>query len=277
MSTKGKHWTQKKDKEHICLFCGEKFLSGRIDAKYCSKDCGRKASNVRTGHCTYDKKGTLIYKTCAQCGKDFQTDNPRRIFCSRSCKDFVRNKNVYKSKHPNARTMREIHEAKIERERVKAEERKRYVEEMERRKAEKKAERERIKQQNIDYWQNYTAVHTCEICNKDFEAHYPTTKYCSDKCRMKSSKTKRRYKDITVDRGINLYKLARRDNNICQLCGLEVNWNDYSKTETTVVCGNMYPSIDHINPISLGGLHSWDNVQLAHRICNTRKNNRFIG
>lgn len=28
-------------------------------------------------------------------------------------------------------------------------------------------------------------------------------------------------------------------------------------------------------PISKGGLHSWDNVRLAHRICNRRKGNHM--
>ena len=41
------------------------------------------------------------------------------------------------------------------------------------------------------------------------------------------------------------------------------------------IAGNDYPSIDHIIPISKGGQHTWDNVQLAHMICNSIKNNKM--
>lgn len=29
-----------------------------------------------------------------------------------------------------------------------------------------------------------------------------------------------------------------------------------------------------VRPLSKGGLHAWDNVRLAHRICNTKKCDR---
>ncbi|WP_158070491.1 HNH endonuclease [Streptomyces luteocolor] len=37
----------------------------------------------------------------------------------------------------------------------------------------------------------------------------------------------------------------------------------------------MSPSLDHVIPLSRGGSHRRDNVQLAHLRCNLRKNNRF--
>jgi 5-methylcytosine-specific restriction endonuclease McrA len=36
----------------------------------------------------------------------------------------------------------------------------------------------------------------------------------------------------------------------------------------------MGPSLDHIVPVSLGGTHTWANVQLAHLRCNVSKGNR---
>ncbi len=54
-----------------------------------------------------------------------------------------------------------------------------------------------------------------------------------------------------------------RDKNICQLCKEPINWNDY----------NLYPTLDHIIPISKNGAHTKNNIQLAHRICNLLKNN----
>lgn len=34
------------------------------------------------------------------------------------------------------------------------------------------------------------------------------------------------------------------------------------------------PSVDHVKPLAKGGKHSWRNVVLAHRICNTLKSDR---
>lgn len=86
---------------------------------------------------------------------------------------------------------------------------------------------------------------------------------------------RRKYAAIMVDADISLRKLACRDGDQCQICGLFVDWHDAEEVDGTVICGGMYPSIDHIKPISRGGLHAWDNVQLAHRKCNSYKCDRY--
>ena len=71
-------------------------------------------------------------------------------------------------------------------------------------------------------------------------------------------------------------KLYKRDDGICKICGKKCNYNDYREDENgSFIAGNDYPSIDHIVPISKGGQHTWDNVQLAHMICNSIKNNKI--
>ena len=47
----------------------------------------------------------------------------------------------------------------------------------------------------------------------------------------------------------------------------------YGIKSLTFISGNNYPSIDHVIPVSKGGTHTWDNVKLAHRHCNTMKSN----
>lgn len=66
---------------------------------------------------------------------------------------------------------------------------------------------------------------------------------------------------------ITLIEVAKRDNNICQICGGVVDWGDIENGHIR----RMYPTIDHIVPLSKGGRHTWENVQLAHMSCNAHK------
>lgn len=66
---------------------------------------------------------------------------------------------------------------------------------------------------------------------------------------------------VTADKNIIIKKLYERDNGICQICKQPCKYED--------------KSIDHIIPLSKGGSHTWDNVQLAHLSCNVTKGNRI--
>lgn len=68
--------------------------------------------------------------------------------------------------------------------------------------------------------------------------------------------------------GITLQKLIKRDGLTCAICGLPC----FYFGEPTA---DLYPTMDHLVPISKGGGHTWDNVQVAHRICNINKSNRI--
>jgi len=65
---------------------------------------------------------------------------------------------------------------------------------------------------------------------------------------------------------VDPYYIYKRDNWICQICGKKVN-------PKLKYPDPMSASIDHIVPLSLGGTHERKNLQLAHWICNVRKNN----
>lgn len=49
------------------------------------------------------------------------------------------------------------------------------------------------------------------------------------------------------------------------------DWNDFVMKGGTVITGDWYPSVDHVQPIAHGGTDTWDNVRLAHRRCNYLK------
>lgn len=71
------------------------------------------------------------------------------------------------------------------------------------------------------------------------------------------------------DKTVTLSRVIERDGNRCQICGCECNDQDL-----TYGCwGPTYPTIDHIVPLSKGGNHTMENVQLACARCNTKKSN----
>lgn len=290
----------------ICLYCGKEFESIRTK-KYCSSKCCRSADRdnkriqyvgKRKEFCEVCGKPLPKFKTrycgrrcqinkkpakelvCEVCGKSFMTYKDNVFTCSTECSQ-IRRKKIrnekdklrYKNAHPSARTMDEVLKTSKERKEKKQLEleQRRIKRESDLQKA--RAKKQKEKQMRIDYWQNYCQLHECAVCGELYVAHYPLSKYCSDKCKRIQYRTKDRYEDITIDKGITLRKVARKNKDICQLCGKIVDWNDYHKKDGVIVCGNNYPSIDHVIPISKGGMHSWDNVQLAHRICNTLKSN----
>ena len=78
------------------------------------------------------------------------------------------------------------------------------------------------------------------------------------------------------DTDISLYRLSIRDKDVCYLCGESVDWSDCQTINGTFVAGNRYPSVDHVIPLAKHGTHTWDNVMLTHRLCNTNKSDRII-
>ena len=84
-------------------------------------------------------------------------------------------------------------------------------------------------------------------------------------------RARRRSSGRVGDRDITLEKLYNRDRGICALCGKPCDYEDYVFRGAVFIAGNDYPSIDHIEPLSKGGSHTWENVQLAHKLCNSIK------
>lgn len=117
----------------------------------------------------------------------------------------------------------------------------------------------------------------CPVCGKTFKGN-GNKYFCSEDCRTLHRKRQKSLKKISkrfagreIDLTITLDALVERDNNICYICGEICDSNDFTIVNGNTICGNKYPSIDHVIPASKGGTHTWDNVKLAHRICNSYK------
>lgn len=86
--------------------------------------------------------------------------------------------------------------------------------------------------------------------------------------RDKKKKTIRRAREkCSIVEDIHPIEIFERDDYVCALCGERI---DSTKKYPDL----MSASIDHIIPISLGGNHTYDNLQAAHFLCNTRKSNK---
>lgn len=125
----------------------------------------------------------------------------------------------------------------------------------------------------------------CAFCGEVFHSKNASASYCSDECRKRrrnQAKEKRRKQNrsyqgghrkrarkygVEYTPGITLKKVYERDGGVCQICGERVDYRDRAYG----VSGPTYPSIDHIIAMKNGGGHTWDNVQLAHVLCNSYK------
>lgn len=136
-----------------------------------------------------------------------------------------------------------------------------------------RAEREEAKAKRIVYKQQSFFV--CPECGGVF--YDRRRKYCSEKCAQRvlsrNAETRRRIitKAQLVDKDITLLSLYERDNGTCYICGQRCDWNDYYYKGNTFIAGDNYPSIEHVIPLSKGGMHSWFNVKLSCRRCNYLK------
>ena len=138
-------------------------------------------------------------------------------------------------------------------------------------------------------------VFVCKICGKEYTPRqyiksaglktYSNPGVCSFECQKRNinkagrdSRKRRGVRDshrarakkygCEYDPSINLPRLIKRKGLRCAICGMLCNPNDATWTQFS---GPYSPSIDHIVPMAQGGGHTWDNVQIAHIICNSYK------
>lgn len=156
--------------------------------------------------------------------------------------------------------------AQRERDRRKAEdhERRLFDKEM------KRAERDKAEQLE---WK------ACPVCGTLFIGR---GKYCNEPCKERARNRahdvnrRARIKGQLEDKDISLHELYRKDKGVCYLCGEQCDWSDCSNINDTFIAGNRYPSIDHVIPLAKGGMHSWSNVKLAHKQCNSKKSDKLL-
>lgn len=275
------------------MFCSDECKKARIKQRYEMNKDDIKAyhqkyyaehreeiiSRQKANHPNYERdrwrkiRGSKEYtKQCVVCGKTFATWNPNKKTCSDECKRC--NKNRRRGK----RTPEQEHARWVIRQYGSEEAYQQHLAEKEKKIQEQmKQTRLRKEQERAERLAKNHRIGTCVVCGKTFETYNPMQKTCCKQCGRKlanARKQKRIPEKQIIDKDITLEALYRRDSGVCYLCGGKCDWND-KDVERNIV-GRMYPSIDHIVPVSRGGLHSWDNVRLAHFGCNVNKSDEIL-
>lgn len=126
-------------------------------------------------------------------------------------------------------------------------------------------------------------IRNCVHCGESFTVsiYRRDAMYCSRACkcvhwktlnperrreigRLRSARERGAKVGVVIDR----QAIFERDGWMCQLCGLPV--------DPTIPAGDrMSKTLDHIIPVSKGGVHTPDNLQLAHLCCNASKKDRL--
>lgn len=241
--------------EGTCVECGATFTKKKGNEKYCSLECRRVYSN-RNKVSRYVKKAPIAF-VCECCGRMAFTNKPNAKYCSDECKHKSEWQHQVESKYGSV----EAYQAELKRKKQK-----RQLDFAKRKQEERKR---RIEE--------HTVQKECIVCGKPFTTLNPAQKTCSKECGKRLSyarKQNRIPKEQIVDKDITLEALYRRDSGVCYLCGQRCDWNDRD-TKANIV-GKNYPTIDHIIPVARGGLHSWNNVRLAHFWCNTMKSDSLL-
>ena len=121
-----------------------------------------------------------------------------------------------------------------------------------------------------------TKVWVCKWCDGDIVLpwSYTGNRVYHDECRIQARRHKNRVKNVRrqnakVEPGrIDVFVIAERDNYVCHICNELV---DMSVPRTS----KFGATLDHVFPLSLGGLDVEENVKLAHWVCNVKKSNKL--
>ncbi|WP_312093771.1 HNH endonuclease [Niallia sp.] len=240
----------------VCKNCGVETVSRYSTTKFCSDACRAK----------FNKKNKGRKQTCKYCGNEFRNYKIRDC-CSIHCK------NEYKKEL----TIRKKKDHKVEKvcfcckkSFITTKNNKIYCSKNCSYEHQKEVLRQKKDLKKSQHQKK------CKECGKHFVSNRMRATFCSKVCSNKYENRRReliRRKRIMangrVDWSISIERLLKRDGSICYLC--HKSFDLYTDTND-----DYYPSIEHVIPISKGGTHTWDNVKLAHRKCNTLKRDKIL-
>jgi endogenous inhibitor of DNA gyrase (YacG/DUF329 family) len=248
--------------EKKCVQCGIVFTTKKKNQKTCSQECGRKQ-----GHETQKK-----YYTCRYCGKIFSKENAYRMkYCSTAC--------AYAANRIPAAILEE-RAAKKKLQKLCLWCGKSFITTYSYKKycSKQCSYCGSLRDKRNKWAEEFVPINfKCKECGTSVvtECGKPFSSFCSIECQEKyvNRGYKQRRKEqmrLAYKEPVYFKKIFRRDKGICGICGMPV---PYDKDPFNIWAA----TIDHIIPLSQGGTHEATNCQLAHRICNSLKQDSTEG
>lgn len=248
-----------------CPRCGETFeprRGGGKPQKYCSPKCNKAAANLAHRERNRPDRPTV----CAECAGPIevkQTGAPAK-FCSSTCKMRANNRRVRRAwlplAQPSARVCAHCGATFVGKSRDRIYCYDKFCAQAAYKLRRKGGEARRVGLRTVN----------CDGCGAAFETVRPEARWCSKTCanrhwgnvraRQRTTPSEARYADLEI---------FERDKWRCHLCKKKVR-PDVARTHPDGA------TIDHLVPISLGGLDEPANVATAHWKCNREKRARAM-
>lgn len=218
----------------VCKQCNKKFVPiGKEYSTYCSRECWFQ----------YQSEHRMT-KTCTVCGKEFYAMERKGSQCSNECYLRTITKTcLYCDKKFHPRDV--VTEGYCSKEC-------KYQQGL-------KWNRERKASKIVWYTKE------CVWCGKEYVTWREDRRYCSFQCGRNARGKRRRARKYKVKaEKIDYWVVYQRDGGVCYLCG-ELVHKKYGRGD--VLSG----TLDHVVALCNGGSHTYDNIRLAHLLCNSYK------
>lgn len=269
----------KRDRLRSCVECGASFASANRDKTCCGRSCA-KARSTRT-RC--DNARARNARICQRCGVGFTegwsgTRKGVQKFCSKVCAGiakrlYERKVDAKRAEYARARERKGLPPVWIACERTCAQCGATFT---------AKARESRLCSEPCRVMERSKlgrGRRRCAQCDVAFTPVYGKWQrlYCSNVCARRAlaaatGDNRRRARHFGVAyEPVNPIRVFKRDGWRCQLC--------FCKTPSRLrgTCAPDAPELDHIQPMSAGGDHSYRNTQLACRACNSAKGAKPLG
>jgi len=118
----------------------------------------------------------------------------------------------------------------------------------------------------------------CKQCGEQYTVPHDEylTAFCSDDCKqdqLRHQRSKHKARRRALERttrvdSIGWVEIAERDGYQCNACKCE------TPRKLRGTCEDSAPELDHVHPLSKGGSHTADNLQILCRLCNQMKSDK---